>query len=87
MPNFNGTGPTGAGPMTGRGMGSCGGGYGYGRGFFGRCRGYGRRLFGWDNYRPASKEDVLSSLKDEKKYIEDDLNAINEEIKKTESAK
>lgn len=32
MPGFDGTGPRGMGPMTGRGMGPCGGGYGYGRG-------------------------------------------------------
>jgi len=28
MPRFDGTGPTGQGPMTGRGMGPCAGGYG-----------------------------------------------------------
>ncbi|HOR57784.1 MAG TPA: DUF5320 family protein, partial [bacterium] len=31
MPRQDGTGPTGQGPMTGRGMGPCGGGMGYGR--------------------------------------------------------
>lgn len=32
MPNFNGTGPLGAGPMTGRGFGPCCGAQAYGRG-------------------------------------------------------
>ncbi|MDX9826983.1 MAG: DUF5320 domain-containing protein [Spirochaetia bacterium] len=32
MPNFNGTGPIGAGPMTGRGLGPCCGAQAYGRG-------------------------------------------------------
>lgn len=58
MPRFNGTGPNGAGPRTGRGMGVCNNGAGYrlgcgfgfgggrrgaiGRGFFGR--GYGNPM-------------------------------------------
>ena len=51
MPGFNGTGPNGAGPMTGRGMGSCAGnnvdarGFGAGRGLgLGAGRGMGRGL-------------------------------------------
>lgn len=51
MPGFNGTGPNGAGPMTGRGMGSCAGnnldarGFGAGRGLgSGAGRGMGRGL-------------------------------------------
>ncbi len=54
MPNFDGSGPEGAGAMTGRGLGPCGGiralgpGYGRGRGYGpGRGMGYGRgRGFG-----------------------------------------
>lgn len=54
MPNFNGTGPTGAGPMTGHGRGTCatddrtviqrffGGAFGFGRGRRGAGRGFGR---------------------------------------------
>ena len=43
MPGFNGTGPRGMGPMTGRGMGPCGRGFGRGMGY---GMGYGRG-FGW----------------------------------------
>jgi len=65
MPGFDGTGPWGAGPMTGWGRGFCnpsapgayglgyrgwyGRGLGYGRGWFGRARGYGRG-WGWRAY-------------------------------------
>ena len=48
MPNFNGMGPTGAGPMSGRNLGPCGGGqaarrgFGYGAGPRGAGRGFGR---------------------------------------------
>lgn len=60
MPGFDGTGPMGAGPMTGGGWGRCNPSgayygaprYGMGRGFGGR-RGYGRG-FGWRGaYAPA----------------------------------
>lgn len=33
MPGFDGTGPRGRGPLTGRGLGPCGRGFGFGRGF------------------------------------------------------
>lgn len=59
MPRFDKTGPAGAGPKTGRGMGPCGGGQGFsGRGK-GAGRGFGRRFFGW--FRPSD------SPSDEKK--------------------
>lgn len=58
MPFGDRTGPMGAGPMTGRGAGYCGGspvpGYmnrGFGGGGFGRGRGGGR---GWQNWRRAT---------------------------------
>jgi len=58
MPGFDGTGPRGRGPMTGRGEGNCAmpadeyddipRGYGYGRGWGrGRGRGWGRRGRGY----------------------------------------
>lgn len=64
MPGGNGTGPWGAGPMTGRGMGFCSGysvpgfmntmagfgkGMGFGRGRFGG-RGFGRMFLGWQRF-------------------------------------
>ncbi|MBW1669399.1 MAG: DUF5320 domain-containing protein [Deltaproteobacteria bacterium] len=65
MPGFDGTGPMGAGPMTGGGRGFCnpywagyGRGFGWGRGF-GRGFGYGRsfrggfgRGFAWRRFAP-----------------------------------
>lgn len=54
MPGFDGSGPAGAGPKTGRGLGPCNGAIpsgktgmrGFGRGM-GAGRGFGRKLFGW----------------------------------------
>ena len=43
MPGFDGTGPSGLGPRTGRGMGPCGRGLGFRRGY-GRGMGFGRGL-------------------------------------------
>jgi len=74
MPAFDGTGPRGMGPMTGRGMGWCGGWRaGLGRGGFGRGLG---RFFGitpskgdLTEYRKALKEelaDIDETLKSNK---------------------
>ena len=79
MPGFDGTGPGGMGPRTGRGLGFCGGGYGYGRGMGGR--GFGRG-FGWGyspwGYTPYSTPRVTK--KEEKEILEGDLEAIQEEM-------
>lgn len=56
MPNRNGTGPAGAGPMSGRGMGRCGGGRGAGNG-----RGPGGRRGVLQ--APASAQDETEALK------------------------
>ncbi|MBN1162393.1 DUF5320 domain-containing protein [Patescibacteria group bacterium] len=82
MPYFDGTGPMGHGPMTGRGMGPCGDGYAHGRGFgrgFGRGpgRGFGRRFF-WQ--KPPTKEDQLEYLKDYKKMLEEEMKAVEEDL-------
>ena len=73
MPAFNGTGPQGAGPMTGRGLGSCGGGQAYGRGIgrglgrgFGRGLGFGRG-FGVGYHQPTKVEETANT----KAYISD----------------
>lgn len=66
MPGYNGFGPQGLGPMTGRGVGQCGKGINRG---FGRCfnGGFANQLF-------LSKEE-------QKKILEEELKAIDEEKK------
>ena len=76
MPRFDGTGPRGMGPGTGRGFGPCGFGMGWGR--FDRGRGLGR-YFGWN--QPQTKEEKLQALSDYKKALEEEL----EDIKKEEA--
>ena len=56
MPKFDQTGPAGAGPMTGRAMGPCGGGMGFGRG--GCRRGFGA-------FASTDTESYIESLKKE----------------------
>lgn len=96
MPGYDGTGPQGFGPMTGRGMGACGRGYGRrygygsgaGRGFgrgFGFFRGLGRR-FGFFQDSPYNEPVQLSKaekkriLKEELKGLEDEKNEIEKEL-------
>jgi hypothetical protein len=84
MPRFNGTGPAGFGPGTGRGMGPCavpagrpGGGMGYGRQGYGRRGGFGWRRF-W-GYYPAPdlpKKEETEILSEEAKILEDELKAV-----------
>ena len=69
MPRLDGTGPMGQGPMTGRGLGFCGGGARQGWG----CRGgYGFRRF-------ISPKNELAALEDEERMLEEELAAIKEE--------
>lgn len=94
MPRFDGTGPMGMGPMTGRGLGYCTGvrrplGAGYGGGFYGRGRGggfgYKRGFFGYsrpvyyDNPQYVEKPSK-ELLLDQKKYLEEELASINKQI-------
>ncbi|MDD4989843.1 MAG: DUF5320 domain-containing protein [Candidatus Pacebacteria bacterium] len=69
MPRFDGTGPMGQGPRTGRGLGPCGGGMRRGWGCWG---GYGFRKF-------VSPKNELAALEDEEKMFEEELAAIREE--------
>lgn len=69
MPRFDGTGPMGQGPITGRGMGFCGGGFGRGWGFGGR--GFGRRFI--------STKNEMAALDEEEKILEEELAAVREE--------
>ncbi len=80
MPRYDGTGPAGYGPMTGRGMGPCGGGAGWGRGFgrgWGRGMGYGRRFAGRSYLTPAEE---LQDLEDEANAMKADLKALEDQI-------
>ena len=88
MPGRDGTGPVGAGPMTGRGFGDCAGGapgYGAGRGS-GLGRGWrggggdGRGFGGYaysGRYDPSTRKEVLA---EQKKLMEDRLDFINKQL-------
>ena len=67
MPNFDGTGPNGQGPMTGRGLGPCGGGMRRGCG-----RGFGRGM----GFRRGFATPVTLTKDEEKKILEADLKDI-----------
>ena len=80
MPRFDGTGPTGTGPI-GRGMGPCGGGYAGGYAGRGRGRGFFRGNFGWgmgqiDALPFATKEAVAQR----KTWLENQLAAVSKQL-------
>ena len=68
MPRFDGSGPMGYGPMTGRGFGPCGRGFrrGYGRGFYPRA---------------PTKAEEKRFLEDEKKALQEDLKQIDAKLR------
>lgn len=78
MPRFDGTGPLGAGPRTGRGLGPCGGGMAWGRG-------YGRG-FGWccpycsSSYPRLTKKEEAEVLTGEAEILEEELKAVKERL-------
>lgn len=82
MPNMNGTGPNGQGPMTGRRRGGCydgrrgfGCGYGNGLGFGGRMRAIVSACCPC-----CGREDSVEDLQAEKIALEKELELVNEEI-------
>lgn len=81
MPRKDGTGPWGAGPMTGRGFGPCAGenearyGYGFGRGFACR-RGFGRG-FGRGFAGPTNQKDLLQ---EQKNILQEQIQAIDKQL-------
>ena len=85
MPGFDGTGPSGAGSMMGRGFGPCamsvgGRGLGFGsRKRFGRGRGLGC-YFGWG--QPRTQQDQVQSLKDYKQALVEELEDVEKELVK-----
>jgi len=72
MPRLNGTGPNGQGPMTGRGLGTCGGRV-LGCGYCGRGFGMSLERF----FR--SPKNQLQALEDEERALLDELEAIKAE--------
>jgi len=72
MPKFDGTGPQGQGPRTGRGAGPCGGGLGQGRGV-GFGRGLGRRQF-------LTKQEEAEVLTGELQDLEAEIKAVKERL-------
>jgi hypothetical protein len=91
MPGFDRTGPTGAGPMTGRGLGRCGSGaiqgtsfgYGMGRGGRGRCLvgrglGWGRGFVG--GYVPGASPDEAQALRAELAQAREELAALKSRL-------
>ena len=83
MPGKDGTGPTGAGPMTGRALGLCTDTEESKRGFFrgrglglGRGRGFGRRFA----IGQASPEKQKSWLQEQKAVLQDRLKAIDKQL-------
>ncbi len=77
MPYFDGTGPLGQGPLTGRGFGPCGLGLGRRR-RFGPGRGLGR-YFWWR--WPQIKEEKLKALDEYQKALQEELEDVQKEIR------
>ena len=86
MPRFNGSGPLGFGPGTGRGLGNCRAGFGCGGGFAqGRGAGFGRRsMLGVCPYSVSSpkmtKKEEANFLTEESEILENELSAIKERL-------
>ena len=85
MPQFDRTGPAGAGPRTGRGMGQCGTGMAYGR-----CgRGFGPGRFGgWYPSQPKpTKKEETEILNEEAGMLQEDLEVIKKRISELKGRK
>jgi len=80
MPRFDGTGPMGYGPLTGRGFGPCGRGPGFRRGY---GRGFGRG-FGFRYWQTAPAEPVALAKEEERKILEAELKDIEAEKQEIE---
>ena len=92
MPRGDRTGPTGAGPMTGRGMGICAGnnapGYAMGGGFgrgMGMGRGFRNRFFAGGGVapqtpvEPLNKTEQVSMLKEQMTRIQQQIEALGDD--------
>lgn len=81
MPKYNGTGPAGRGPGTGRGMGPCGGGTARGRRDAGRGQGVGWRRFLRNPFNSATSE------KEEAEILEEELKDIKSRLSQIKDQK
>ena len=88
MPRFDGTGPTGTGPI-GRGMGPCGGGYAEGNAEGnagrvngrGRGRGFFRGGFGWGmGQTNAQQPDIKAAMTQRKIWLENQLAVVSQKL-------
>ena len=77
MPYGDGTGPLGNGPV-GRGLGPCG--RGLRRGYGWRSQGVAGSRYNPASYAPISKEEELSILKDEQKYLQEEMDSLKKRI-------
>lgn len=88
MPFFDGTGPRGQGPVTGRGMGPCGGAFGFGRrGYGGFGRGFGGgfgRGFGFFGRRALTSKEEKELLQSYKKDLEAELSSVDKDLQDLE---
>lgn len=75
MPGYDGTGPTGSGPRTGRGLGPCG--FGFWSRRFGLGRGIGRR----SPWASTSKSDQKQALEEYRKSLEEEITSVKDELK------
>ena len=78
MANFDGTGPRGMGPMTGRGMGPCSP-FGFGMGWRGRGMRRGLGRFYGNNAWPTDKKEQLKMIQDYRKALEEELEDLKKE--------
>ena len=76
MPRQDGTGPHGRGPLTGRGLGTCG---------YGMWRGFGRDFGKGAGFRARFVEPLVLTKEEEKKILEAELKEI--ELEKQEIEK
>ncbi len=80
MPRFDGTGPTGTGPI-GRGMGPCGGGYAGSYAGRSRGRGFFRGGFGWDMAQTdALQPDIKAAMTQRKAWLENQLAVVSQQL-------
>jgi len=86
MPSEDMTGPRGAGPLTGRGLGPCGTGLGFRRGFrrygmgFGRGFGRGGGVGFRAGFYPQGIQPQVITEAEEKKFLQEDLEALKREM-------